>query len=115
MAAHGLNRLRPAEPDVEFVGSTNDLSELSGAHDSRWATEFEKQLALKEIERYMSKRTRHLLRLRTVGYSWEEIAQKVGTTANNAQVLYNQGVAWARKRILGRKRSRTGSEPGRPK
>jgi len=70
---------------------------------------------LKEITGYMNVRARHLFSLREMGYSWEEIARNLGTTANNVQSQFSQGVARARRRILGRLHvtSNPTPEPGR--
>ena len=115
VAAHGLNRLAAKEPTVEYIGSLDDLNSLQGAHDSSWASRLEKELVLKETTGYMNERARHLFSLREMGYSWEEIARNLGTTANNVQSQFSQGVARARRRILGRLHvtSNPTPEPGR--
>src|SRR6266699_3818765 len=113
---HSLSSLIRRHPHfAERINSLDDLSSLQGAHDSSWASRLEKELVLKEITGYMNVRARHLFSLRGMGYSWEEIARNLGTTANNVQSQFSQGVARARRRILGRLHvtSNPTPEPGR--
>ncbi len=116
-AAHTLDRCAAKEPEVEYVGSSNDLNSLRGAHDSTWASRLEKELVLKEITSCMNERTRYLFSLRIMGCSWEDIARSLGTSADTVQVQFSKGVASARRRVLGRTYSKPNPtpEPGRPK
>lgn len=84
------------------MGTANDLDSLAGVWDIGWVSRLEKELLLKEIVGYMSTRTRLLYNLRTLGFSWNDIAKSLGTTANNVQSQFSQGIAKVRRRVLGK-------------
>ena len=75
--------------------------------DRRWRC-----LLIKELMGYMDERTRHMFSLRMIGYSWDEIARILKNTANNAQVLFNQGLKKARSRVMKSKDTNSTSGKG---
>ncbi len=109
VTANRLNRRAAKEAILEFVGTSNDLDSFTGVWDIGWVSKIEKELLLKEIVGYMSARTRLLYNLRTLGFSWNDIAKSLGTTANNVQSQFSQGIAKVRRRVLGK----TDSTPAR--
>ena len=99
-----LNRLLAAEPKITYVGSVKDLEGLAGARDEDWVSSLEDELVLKEALSCMNKRTRHMFFQRQCGYSWDEIASKLGISTNNARVQFSCDVRKIRERILRRQR-----------
>jgi len=95
-----LNRELAKEPHIETVGSLHDLDALSGIRMPPASPFIEDDLLIKELMGYMDKRTRRMFSLRMMGCSWDEIARPLKNTANNAQVLFNQGLKKVRRRVL---------------
>lgn len=110
-AVHRLDRQARMEPDIEYLGSLDDLKPLSRTQDSDWARRIEKDLVVNEVVGYMNEQTRYLFSLRQMGYSREEIAEGMDSTAHNAESLFNKGLTKARRRILGRTRSKSDPTP----
>jgi DNA-directed RNA polymerase specialized sigma24 family protein len=98
---HRLDRRAAKESVVEYVGTLNDLDSHVGVRDTTWVFKLEKEMLMKEVVAYMSRRTKLLFSLRTMGFSWNDIARSLGTTANNVQSQFSQGIARVRRRILG--------------
>jgi DNA-directed RNA polymerase specialized sigma24 family protein len=100
------------EPHIETVGSLQDLDALSGIRTSTVLPFIEDAILIKELMGYMDERTRHMFSLRMIGYSWDEIARILKNTANNAQVLFNQGLKKARSRVMKSKDTNSTSGKG---
>jgi hypothetical protein len=110
-----LNKLVAREPFLEYVGSLDDLNSLAAPGDSSGAFDIEKQVFAKELIGFMSDRTRFLFSRRAMGYTWPEIAVTMGSTALRLRVQFSEGIAAARKRILGKAGSNPRTESGRPR
>ena len=64
------------------------------------------------VLRFMNQRARRTFFYTEIGgYSWKETATFLGTTANSAQVLFNQALGKVRARISKRKGSKR--QPGK--
>jgi hypothetical protein len=112
-----LNKLVAREPLLEYVGSLDDLNSLAALRDPSGAFDIEKQVFAKELMGFMSDRTRFLFSRRAMGYTWPEIAVTMGSTALRLRVQFSEGIAAARRRMLGKAVSKwnPGTESGRPK
>lgn len=97
-----LNKLAAREPFLEYVGSLDDLSSLATLRQSSSALDIENQAFAKELKGFLSERTRFLLSCQEMGYKWPELAASMGTTALRLRVQFSEGIAAARKRILGK-------------
>jgi DNA-directed RNA polymerase specialized sigma24 family protein len=95
-----VRRLNRELAHIEAVGSLHDLDALSGIRTPPAVPFIEDDLLIKELMGYMDKRTRHMFSLRMMGCSWNEIARTLKNTANNTQVLFNQGLKKVRRRIM---------------
>ena len=95
-----LNRRLAREPKIETVGSLQDLDALSGFRAGGVLPSVEQELLIKEVMSFLDDQPRRMLSLRITGHSWGEIAAILNTTANNAQVLFNQGLKSARNRVM---------------
>jgi DNA-directed RNA polymerase specialized sigma24 family protein len=109
---HRMNRQQAREPRIEAVGSLQDLEAYSGIRGSAVSPSIDDVLLIEELMGYMDERTRRMLTLRIMGYSWNEIAQILKSTANNAQVLFNQGVKKARNYVMKMKDPKNTSAKG---
>ena len=102
VAARILYRTVERNKMIEVI---DDLEPLALPKKGRYRdslTGDRKKLLIKQIMRYMDTRTRRMYLLRVKGYSWGEIGELFGITANNAAVQFNAGVERARQRILRR-------------
>ena len=108
-----LGRRAAREAIVEYVGSLSDMDSRALLLDTSWVSRIERELLLKEVVGYMNERTKLLFNLRTMGFSWNEIARSLGTTANNVQSQFSQGVARVRRRVLGEEGLAAPPKPGR--
>jgi DNA-directed RNA polymerase specialized sigma24 family protein len=95
-----LNRELAKEPHIESVGSIHDLEARSGVQSPPELLLLDNDLLIEELMGHMDERTRRMFSLRHMGYSWNEIARIFTNTANNAQVLFNQGVKKVRRQIM---------------
>ncbi len=108
-----LGRRAAREAIVEYVGSLSDMDSQGLLLDTSWVPAIERELLLKEVVGYMNERTRLLFNLQTMGFSWNEIAKSLETTANNVQSQFSQGVARVRRRVLGKERLTAAPKPRR--
>jgi len=106
-----FKRYLARQPGIQFVGSLQDVDTLHGIRISKSARAVEDEVVARELLQYMSQRMQDSFYLRTtIGYSWKETARILKTTANSAQVLFSQGIAKLRSRIL--KKKVPGKRPG---
>ena len=76
-------------------------------NNADWAEDADRRIFLEEVVRLLSSTNRAVLRLRGVGYNWDEIARMFRT---NASTLRN--AFWREIRTLQRKLTGTPSEKG---
>ena len=107
-----LNRKLAREPNIETVGSTQDLDSLTGTRTNADLTSIEQELLVKEVMTFFDEKPREMFSLRKAGYSWRDVAGALKTTANNAQARFNQGFKRAQGRIMKLKAPRTTSRKG---
>jgi DNA-directed RNA polymerase specialized sigma24 family protein len=72
-------KLRRTKP----VGHTTELTEY--VRDGAWHEKVDRQLELIDLVRHLSKRNLTILRLRSAGYEWKDVAMLLGTTAANVK------------------------------
>jgi len=107
------NRHVARQPKIEFVGSLQDLAACAGFQTLSASPTVEDDLLVREVLNYVTGRPRDMIFLRMRGYSWKEVARRLGITANNAQVLFNKEIGKARSRIVKLKgRMRRSNEGG---
>ena len=108
-----FNRYLAKQPQLQFIGSLQDVDALRDSRTSQGPPTAEDDLLARELIQYMSQRTRRTFLLRMSGYSWKEIARFLKTTANSAQVLFNKEVGKIRSRTRKlRVSARRGGEGG---
>ena len=95
-----LNRHLAREPKIETVGSLQDLDALSGSRLRTVSPSVEEELLVKEVMTFLDDQPREMFALRKTGYSWKDVASILKTTANNAQVRFNEGLKRARNRVM---------------
>src|SRR5579859_211836 len=108
-----LNRRVSREPKIQYVGSVQDLDSLRSTQNRGTPPAVEDELLIRELLQYTNQRTRQMFFLRMSGYSWKEVARILKTTANSAQVLFNNGMGKARARVMELKGSTAPAGEGR--
>jgi DNA-directed RNA polymerase specialized sigma24 family protein len=76
--SRGLRRLAAKSRRLEPAGGAVELS--SRAVDHGWSRQVDARLDLENIVRKLSERNRVVLALRAASYTWEEVAQALGTS-----------------------------------
>jgi DNA-directed RNA polymerase specialized sigma24 family protein len=105
---HRFNRFLKAEQRrndaVELVSSSMDFDQIASAHDTRWASELERSIAVKEVISRMDGTTRKIWQARQYGYSWREISRWLGITEQQAKMKFRYGLGKTRQSLVGRLR-----------
>jgi DNA-directed RNA polymerase specialized sigma24 family protein len=103
---HRFNRFLKSEQRrndaVELVASSMDFDQIASAHDTRWASELETAIAVKEVIRHMDGWTRKIWQARQYGYSWKEISKWLGITEQQAKMKFRYGLGKTRQSVVGR-------------
>jgi DNA-directed RNA polymerase specialized sigma24 family protein len=103
---HRFNRFLKAEQRrddaVELVASSMDFDQIASAHDTRWTSELETAIAVKEVIRHMDGWTRKIWQARQYGYSWKEISKWLGITEQQAKMKFRYGLGKTRQSLIGR-------------
>jgi hypothetical protein len=85
---------------IELVSSTVDLERIESARDASWIEELERTIAIREITDRMDEWTRRVWHARQYGYTWEEIAEWLGTTGPQAKMKFQYGLQKTRASII---------------
>jgi DNA-directed RNA polymerase specialized sigma24 family protein len=101
---HRFNRFLKSEQRrddaIELVASSLDFDKIATAQDTRWVSELESAIAVREIVRQMDGRTRKIWQARQYGYSWKEISKWLGVTEQQAKMKFRYGLAKTRESLL---------------
>lgn len=101
---HRFNRLLRREQrridTIELVSFTVDLERLEGARNTQWVAELENAIAVKEVIGQMDEWTRRVWRARQYGYSWDDIAKRLGLSERHVRRKFRQGFERTRERII---------------
>src|ERR1700675_3490719 len=110
---HRFNRFLKSEQRrddaIELVSSSVDLDHIASAQDTRWVSELETTITVKEIVRHMDGGTRKIWQARQYGYSWKEISKWLGVTEQQAKMKFRYGLGKTRQSLL-RTRKRKSSQ-----
>lgn len=108
---HRFNRFLRAERKrddaVELVASSTDFDQIADARDTRWASDLETAIAVKEVIRHMDGWTRKIWQARQYGYSWKEISKWLGVTEQQAKMKFRYGIGKTRLSLFGRVRRKS--------
>ena len=94
--SRALRRLAAKSRRLEPAGGALELS--SRAVDQLWSRQVDARLDLENIVRKLSERSSVVLALRAAGYTWEEVAQALGTSVATVRNSF-----WREVRELRRK------------
>jgi len=109
---HRFNRFLKSEQRrddaIELVSSSIGLDQVVSAHDTRWVSELETAIAVKEIVRHMDGGTRKIWQARQYGYSWKEISKWLGVTEQQAKMKFRYGLGKTRQSLLRTRKRKSG-------
>jgi RNA polymerase sigma factor (sigma-70 family) len=98
----------------EAFPSTFDLEKFESARDIQWVAQLEQAIAVKTVLAHMDESTRRIWRARQFGYSWKEIAERLGVTERHAKRKLRDGIGKARHRMIQLMRRRREQFKDRP-
>jgi RNA polymerase sigma factor (sigma-70 family) len=103
---HRFNRFLKSEQKrnaaLELVASAADFDQIANAQDTRWVSQLETAIAVKEVIRHMDGQTRKIWQARQYGYSWREISKWLGITEQQAKMKFRYGLGKTRQSLFGR-------------
>ena len=109
---HRFNRFLKSEQRrddaIELVSSSIDLDHVASTQDTRWVSELETAIAVKEIVRHMDSGTRKIWQARQYGYSWKEISKWMGVTEQQAKMKFRYGLGKTRQSLLRTRKRKSG-------
>jgi RNA polymerase sigma factor (sigma-70 family) len=101
---HRLNRfLRPERRrlrTIRYVPSAADLDRMAGAHDTQWVSDLERAITAKEIIAHMDDWTRKVWAARQYGYSWKEIAKRLGLPEQQVKMRFRRSLEKIKKLLI---------------
>ena len=101
---HRLNRfLRPERRrlrTIRYVPSSADLDRMAGSRDTQWVAELERAITAKEIIAHMDDWTRKVWAARQYGYSWKEIAKRLGLPEQQVKMRFRRGLEKIKKLLI---------------
>jgi RNA polymerase sigma factor (sigma-70 family) len=86
--------------------STLDLEKFESARDIQWVSQLEQAIAVKTVLAHMDEWTRRTWRARQYGYSWKQIAERLGMTERHAKRKFRDGIEKTRQRMIELMRTR---------
>lgn len=85
---------------IESVASSADLERIESARDVSWIEELERTITIREIADRMDEWTKKVWQARQYGYTWDEIAEWLGTTGPQAKMKFKYGLEKTRASII---------------
>ena len=100
---HRFNRVLKTEQrrreTIELVSSTVDFDRIETAQDTRWVSELERAITVKQVISHMDEWTRKVWQARQFGYSWKEISKRLGLTEQKAKMKFQYGLEKTRQNL----------------
>ena len=85
---------------MELVSSSVDLERIESAQDTGWVEELERAIAVRQITDRMDPWTKKVWQARQYGYSWREIASRLGVSEPQAKMKFQYGLEKTRQSIV---------------
>jgi len=102
---HRFHRFLKAEHDrrevFQSVPEGLDLVVVERAQDGGWAEELEQAITVRQIADRMDEWTRKVWQARQYGYSWKEIALRLGVSESQAKMKFQYRLEKTRQSIVG--------------
>jgi DNA-directed RNA polymerase specialized sigma24 family protein len=101
---HRFHRFLKAEHDrrevFQSVPEGLDLVVVERAQDGGWVEELEQAITVRQIADRMDEWTRKVWQARQYGYSWKEIALRLGVSESQAKMKFQYGLEKTRQTIV---------------
>ena len=101
---HRFNRFLRTEQrrreTVELISSTVDFDRIESAQNTRWASELERAITVRQVISHMDEWTRKVWQARQYGYSWKEISKRLGLTEQKAKMKFQYGLGKTRRNLV---------------
>lgn len=95
-----LKREQKRHDTIELVSSTLDLERFENARDTRWVSDLEHAISVKQVIVHMDEWTRRVWRARQYGYSWREIAERLGLSERHVRRKFRDGLEKTRDHVI---------------
>ena len=103
-----INRIASRESREESGHEPDWLERIGPRTGEDWLDRLLEELRLDQLLSYVDQPTRRMFAMRCQGYSWSQIAEKLGyANAHSAEVQFGKGFAAVRTRLLRRPQQRT--------
>lgn len=107
---HRFNRVLKREhkrlQTIRYVPSPADLDRIASASDTQWVSDLERAITVREIIAHMDDWTRKVWGARQYGYSWKEIAKRLGLSEEQAKKRFRYGLEKTKNRLIEHLRKR---------
>ncbi len=112
---HRFHRFLKAEHErrevFQSVPEGLDLVVVERTQDGGWVEELERAITVRQINERMDPWTRKVWQARQYGYSWKEIALRLGVSESQAKMKFQYGLEKTRQSIVGLLK---GAKPKKP-
>jgi hypothetical protein len=100
-----INRIAARESREESGHAAEQLERIGAGDAGDWFDSLFEELQLEQLLYYLDEPIRKMFAMRCEGYSWDQIAVRVGyANGHSAEVQYGKGLAAARRRLSRRAR-----------
>jgi hypothetical protein len=100
-----INRIAARESREQSGHAVEHLERISARDAGSWFDSILEELQLEQLLYYLDNSTRKMFAMRCEGYSWDQIALRLGyANGHSAEVQYGKGLAAARRRLSRRGR-----------
>jgi hypothetical protein len=98
---HRFQKIEHARREMfQSVSESLDLGLIEGALDTKWVSELERAITIRQITSRMDGWTRKVWRARQLGYTWKEISSWLGVTEQQAKMKFQYGLEKTRHSIV---------------
>jgi RNA polymerase sigma factor (sigma-70 family) len=95
-----LYRILKKEIMLDFIDVVEALRLKELIRSRKALSKTDRKILVRQVMRFMDVRTRRIFVLRVNRYSWKQIGEILGVSANYAEVMYSRGVERTRKRLF---------------
>ena len=115
---HRFNRVLKREKRrverIELIASLHDLERLQTATRAEWVSDLERTITVNQIVAHMDEWTRKAWKARQFGYSWKEIAHRLGQNEQQTIMKFRYGLEKTRRHLFDGSHRQEGKPPEQP-
>ena len=95
-----IESLLDPEPLHTTLRERVDFDRIESAQNTRWASELERAITVRQVISHMDEWTRKVWQARQYGYSWKEISKRLGLTEQKAKMKFQYGLGKTRRNLV---------------